>query len=67
MDGNIHYVIAGYIILADMPVEGERQIGNRPEHFTRSDRAGEKCTHDGFRRQVFNVKASISKDVGFIV
>ena len=67
MDGEIHYVIAGYMILADIPIEGDRQIGNRPEHFTGSDRAGEKCTQDGFRRQGVNVKASIFKDVGFIV
>ena len=67
MDGNIRYVIAGYTVLAEIPVECDRQIGNRPEYFTWSDRAGVKCTQDGFRGQGFEVKALISNDVGFIV
>ena len=67
MDGNIHHVIAGNIVLADIPVQGNRKIGNRPKNFTGSHRAGIKRTQDGFRGQSFDVKPSISNDVGFIV
>ncbi len=67
MDGDIHYVIAGYIVFADIPVESECQIGNGPVHFAGGYWAGVKCTHDGFRGQGVNVNAIISGDVGFIV
>ncbi len=67
MDGNVHDVIAGDIVFADIPVEGECQIGNRPVHLAGRYRAGGTCTHDGFRGQGANVNAMISDDVGVIV
>ena len=67
MDRNIHDVIAGDIVFADIPVEGECQIGNGSVHFAGRYRAGVKCTQDGFRGQGADVKALISGDVGFVV
>jgi len=67
MDGNIDDVVAGYIVFADIPVEGECQIGNGPVHFAGRYRVGVKCTRDGFRGQGSNMNAMISDDVGFIV
>ncbi len=67
MDGNIHDVIAGYLVFADIPVESEGQTGNGPVQFSGRYRVGVKCAHDGFRGQGFNVNALISGDVAFIV
>ena len=67
MDGNIHHVIADDIVFADIPIEGECQIGDGSIQIAGRDRVGIKCTHDGFRGQGFDLNAMICGDVGVIV
>ena len=67
MNGEIDDVIAGDMVLTDIPVEGKCQIGNRPKNLSSHNRIGEKRTHDGSRGEVFKVKTLIAEDVGIIV
>lgn len=67
MDDQIDEVIAEGIFVAEIPVQGKREIGDWPVQLAFSKWLGKKRGPEGFRQEVVDQQGIILGDIGRVI